>query len=177
MTQGPIYKVAKRNGELQLRHLALFTDKLIVSKIEKLSLKKTLKLNYNIAAVDVKLEDSSDAEELRFRVVIPGQNNEFQADRAKDKEDWIRAFKKIPSLEVIETRSSNNVEFDKMLSLGVEPPIWVKDGAQEQCSGCKEQFSMVKRRHHCRTCGKLYCSDCSSCSTAVKFTEYKSKVL
>jgi hypothetical protein len=39
MTQGPIYKVAKRNGELQLRHLALFTDKLIVSKIEKLSLK------------------------------------------------------------------------------------------------------------------------------------------
>lgn len=178
--QGPIYKVAKRNGELQLRHLAIFTDKLIVSKIEKLSLKKTLKLNYKIAAADIKLENnSSDTDELKFRVVIPGQNNEFQADRARDKEDWIRAFKKMPDLQVIDItdrRTAASTVKDNWDKIGIDPPIWIKDSAQEQCSGCKEIFNMVKRRHHCRTCGKLYCNDCSNFNTAVKFTEYKKKV-
>lgn len=154
--QGPIYKVAKRSGELQLRHLAVFTDKLIVSKIEKLSLKKTIRFNYRIDGADIKLvENSSESDELKFRLVTSDQNNEFRADRLRDKEDWLKAFRKMHDLEIIETldaRYSTNV---MMLQIGIDPPIWIPDNMQENCSGCKENFNLVKRRHHCRTCGKV----------------------
>ena len=155
--QGPIYKVAKRSGELQLRHLAVFTDRLIVSKIEKLSLKKTLRFNYNVNGIDIKLvSNSSETDELKFRIVSSDQNNEFKADRLKDKDDWIRAFRKMKDLELIEIslnpRDSHKVN---ILQIGIDPPIWIPDSAQESCSGCKENFNLVKRRHHCRTCGKV----------------------
>ncbi len=149
--------MAKRSGELQLRHLAVFTDKLIVSKVEKLTLKKTLRFNYNFSGADIKLvENSSDTDELKFRLVSLDQNNEFRADRMKDKEDWLRAFRKMQDLEVVETldcRYSKNVMMG--WNIGVDPPIWIPDSAQEKCSCCKESFNLVKRRHHCRTCGKV----------------------
>ncbi|CAM9842929.1 unnamed protein product, partial [Choristocarpus tenellus] len=30
------------------------------------------------------------------------------------------------------------------------------------CSVCRSEFSMVKRRHHCRFCGRVVCDDCSN---------------
>merc|ERR1712107_804513 len=42
------------------------------------------------------------------------------------------------------------------------PPSWVPDADAPNCMGCHEQFTFVKRRHHCRACGKVFCSKCSS---------------
>ena len=42
------------------------------------------------------------------------------------------------------------------------PPSWVPDADAQHCMGCHEQFTFVKRRHHCRACGKVFCSKCSS---------------
>jgi len=81
-----------------------------VSKVEKLTLKKTLRFNYNISGADIKLvENSSDTDELKFRLVSLDQNNEFRADRMKDKEDWLRAFRKMQDLEVVETLTCGKV--------------------------------------------------------------------
>ncbi|XP_038268698.1 lateral signaling target protein 2 homolog isoform X2 [Dermochelys coriacea] len=40
-------------------------------------------------------------------------------------------------------------------------PPWVPDGTCSQCTSCRAPFSMVRRRHHCRSCGKIFCSRCS----------------
>ena len=45
--------------------------------------------------------------------------------------------------------------------LTVSNPEWQDDGTSKGCTGCAKEFSMFRRRHHCRTCGKLYCHDCS----------------
>ena len=42
---------------------------------------------------------------------------------------------------------------------------WMPDNACKECSECGVRFSLVIRRHHCRVCGRIYCSDC--CSYAV----------
>ncbi|XP_043377176.1 lateral signaling target protein 2 homolog isoform X2 [Chelonia mydas] len=34
-------------------------------------------------------------------------------------------------------------------------PPWVPDGTCSRCTSCGAPFSMVRRRHHCRSCGKL----------------------
>ena len=43
---------------------------------------------------------------------------------------------------------------------------WAADDAQAACSGCEKGFTLKRRRHHCRHCGGLFCSDC--CSTKHK---------
>ena len=38
---------------------------------------------------------------------------------------------------------------------------WVPDHAANRCLGCEEEFnSVMRRRHHCRYCGRLFCSSC-----------------
>ena len=39
---------------------------------------------------------------------------------------------------------------------------WVPDEEAPNCMLCKAAFSFIKRRHHCRECGKVFCSDCCS---------------
>ncbi|XP_072923849.1 lateral signaling target protein 2 homolog isoform X1 [Hemitrygon akajei] len=42
------------------------------------------------------------------------------------------------------------------------PPEWIADSACNQCMSCKAPFTILRRRHHCRNCGKIFCSRCSS---------------
>lgn len=38
---------------------------------------------------------------------------------------------------------------------------WVPDKDAKECMQCKEKFTLFFRRHHCRNCGGLYCSNCT----------------
>eukprot|EP00118_Oscarella_pearsei_P024904 m.307078 g.307078 ORF g.307078 m.307078 type:complete len:531 (+) comp41872_c0_seq1:126-1718(+) len=42
-----------------------------------------------------------------------------------------------------------------------EPPVWIVDRACSCCNSCGVAFSLIKRRHHCRNCGKIFCGQCS----------------
>ncbi|GIY69056.1 lateral signaling target protein 2 homolog [Caerostris extrusa] len=42
------------------------------------------------------------------------------------------------------------------------PPEWMPDELSSNCMACKVQFTILRRRHHCRNCGKIFCSRCSS---------------
>ncbi len=45
----------------------------------------------------------------------------------------------------------------------VEPPwLWRPDESANRCSDCNAAFSFIKRRHHCRKCGQIFCHECSS---------------
>ncbi|VDN55661.1 unnamed protein product [Dracunculus medinensis] len=39
---------------------------------------------------------------------------------------------------------------------------WENDANVENCKRCNIQFSVSKRRHHCRKCGSIFCNSCSS---------------
>mmetsp|Transcript_22930 Transcript_22930/g.25505 ORF Transcript_22930/g.25505 Transcript_22930/m.25505 type:complete len:242 (-) Transcript_22930:129-854(-) len=39
---------------------------------------------------------------------------------------------------------------------------WAPDSASNYCTKCKLEFTNVRRRHHCRLCGLLFCDDCSN---------------
>ncbi|KAH0629923.1 hypothetical protein JD844_012414 [Phrynosoma platyrhinos] len=42
------------------------------------------------------------------------------------------------------------------------PPDWVPDSTCSHCMACRLPFTFLRRRHHCRSCGKIFCSRCSS---------------
>lgn len=38
---------------------------------------------------------------------------------------------------------------------------WKSDGEAEACPACKQKFTFMRRRHHCRICGEIYCDNCA----------------
>ncbi|KNC80501.1 hypothetical protein SARC_07143, partial [Sphaeroforma arctica JP610] len=77
---------------------------------------------------------------------------------------------KLASLEIELSESvTANMELVERLSmvtksLASHSPTgrqWVKDELVQGCVECGRVFSLTKRRHHCRYCGKIFCHACS----------------
>jgi myotubularin-related protein 3/4 len=45
--------------------------------------------------------------------------------------------------------------------------LWVPDHIVTHCAGCHQEFWMVRRKHHCRNCGHVFCAECSDYSLPV----------
>jgi len=43
----------------------------------------------------------------------------------------------------------------------IQHTSWVNDEDRFSCHICNKRFSMFKRKHHCRACGDVTCSNCS----------------
>lgn len=53
-----------------------------------------------------------------------------------------------------------NQPLESHAQLGKVPPYWIPDNMTNNCMQCNQKFSLIKRRHHCRACGQLLCSNC-----------------
>eukprot|EP01052_Picozoa_sp_SAG31_P038585 SAG31_NODE_5185_length_2693_cov_8.272938_1_plen_383_part_00 len=42
------------------------------------------------------------------------------------------------------------------------PQHWVPDSERSACGQCQAEFGMLRRRHHCRGCGEIFCHVCAS---------------
>ncbi|XP_018667619.2 zinc finger FYVE domain-containing protein 9 [Ciona intestinalis] len=51
-------------------------------------------------------------------------------------------------------------------------PAWVPDDDSAVCSQCQLKFTFTRRRHHCRACGKVFCSSCCSEKAKLEYMEY-----
>ena len=38
---------------------------------------------------------------------------------------------------------------------------WEKDSMAVDCKICTKEFSLARRKHHCRNCGGIFCDACS----------------
>lgn len=41
-------------------------------------------------------------------------------------------------------------------------PVWVADELVSNCNSCGQSFNLIRRRHHCRNCGHIFCNQCSN---------------
>lgn len=58
-------------------------------------------------------------------------------------------------------------------SLNVSRDFWMPDRSCRVCYECDSQFTVFNRRHHCRLCGRVFCSKCTSHSIPVPSDEPK----
>uniref|UniRef100_A0A1I7TIE6 FYVE-type domain-containing protein n=2 Tax=Caenorhabditis tropicalis TaxID=1561998 RepID=A0A1I7TIE6_9PELO len=94
----------------------------------------------------------------------------------------------IPVYEVVNAQVANSqtegeetgVEAQETLPLPafmVYPGVrWVPDEDCEQCTACSMPFNFVRRRHHCRNCGRIFCHKCSCNSISIPEHGYDRKV-
>ena len=38
---------------------------------------------------------------------------------------------------------------------------WQRDADARECGACRITFTLLRRRHHCRACGRVFCDDCT----------------
>ncbi|XP_050394285.2 RUN and FYVE domain-containing protein 2 isoform X1 [Patella vulgata] len=57
--------------------------------------------------------------------------------------------------------SKMKVENMKESQLVVKEAQWMDDTESKHCKKCEKEFSISRRKHHCRNCGYIYCNECS----------------
>jgi hypothetical protein len=40
------------------------------------------------------------------------------------------------------------------------PSVWMDDNMTHTCCDCQKPFNFIRRRHHCRACGRIFCESC-----------------
>ncbi|VDM60045.1 unnamed protein product [Angiostrongylus costaricensis] len=76
-----------------------------------------------------------------------------------------------------ENEEETGVEVQETLPLPAFVGVrWVPDEDCEQCTACSAPFSVVRRRHHCRNCGRIFCNKCSRNSICIPELGYDRRV-
>ncbi|MBN3271616.1 RUFY1 protein, partial [Polyodon spathula] len=60
------------------------------------------------------------------------------------------------------SQSKLKMEDCKEVNKALKGQAWLKDDEAAQCKQCQKEFSIARRKHHCRNCGDIYCNTCSS---------------
>ncbi|KAK6349203.1 1-phosphatidylinositol-3-phosphate 5-kinase [Orbilia blumenaviensis] len=55
------------------------------------------------------------------------------------------------------------------LGKGLSRDFWMKDENCKECFTCQRPFTTFRRKHHCRTCGQIFCSRCTTLVDGDKF--------
>ena len=42
-----------------------------------------------------------------------------------------------------------------------KPSVWVPNKKVNSCFDCGAEFGYLIRKHHCRSCGRIFCYDCA----------------
>lgn len=89
---------------------------------------------------------------------------------------WAYAFRNIPKYRAVQdTVNIMKAEGYKFPALKESDAMFSADTAPqwadgERCHRCRVQFGLMERKHHCRACGQVFCSRCTSkSSTLPKF--------
>lgn len=62
-----------------------------------------------------------------------------------------------------------NVRLEKMKKQVLGKEFWMADETCKECFSCGAVFNVVRRKHHCRTCGCIFDSKCTSIISGQKF--------
>ncbi|EGG02144.1 uncharacterized protein MELLADRAFT_110413 [Melampsora larici-populina 98AG31] len=76
--------------------------------------------------------------------------------------DFERTGSKPQELENPSRPQSTFDESFHFVAQNYSAPVWVPDNKASRCMACQERFSLLRRRHHCRLCGCVFCALCSS---------------
>ncbi|EJW87280.1 ZFYVE28 protein [Wuchereria bancrofti] len=121
----------------------------------------------------------------RLFVCICGVADQLQTNYPTDLRRVLKMILQPNDVVPISGKTATNPENEEEMGLEVQEALplpsligvrWVPDSDCEQCTACSAQFTLVRRRHHCRNCGRIFCSRCSANSLPLPELGYDRKV-
>jgi len=119
------------------------------------SCKRMIDLNKNFDVVDVR-----DTEDMKngFQIVNTEKSFTVFGETPEEKKLWMKAFAAALSKDQTALTEFSQQSLDNSSTA----PVWIPDNKTKICMLCATTFTVVKRRHHCRNCGKVVCGTCSN---------------
>jgi len=140
-----------RNG-VKSRHFWLFNDKLIyaVYLLNGYQLHQDIDLRECEIAPAETVQDQDRA----FEIISTKKSFVVWARESSEADEWREAITKC--IEDVRARTG-----DMPRTRADVAPIWTPDAAVPACMSCGATFSVMRRKHHCRNCGRAVCGACS----------------
>ncbi|CAG8468194.1 9699_t:CDS:10, partial [Ambispora leptoticha] len=169
--RGTIKKICRRNH--QDREFFLFSDILIYASPGIIENLYTFHRKIDLEDVTViSLEDTATMKHS-FQIMSPKKSFTLYTDTLKEKEAWINAIRETKNEYLCAKRTlkiaEDNISMDrkdtfkrKRLVENYHAPVWVPDTSADRCMNCLDEFTIFRRKHHCRACGKIICHACST---------------
>ncbi|WFD27134.1 1-phosphatidylinositol-3-phosphate 5-kinase [Malassezia nana] len=66
------------------------------------------------------------------------------------------------TMSTISMRPSADVWIRRFRGEGLSRKYWMADETAKECRDCLMPFTSLRRKHHCRICGQIFCSRCAS---------------
>lgn len=108
------------------------------------------------------LSEAQEAVEPTEQSVIPADPDPVLSTSSTDESTSIQNLPSQSNEDFSVNESNSTGSLTSAPDLGRVPPYWIPDNMTNQCMQCDLKFSLIKRRHHCRSCGLLLCSGCCS---------------
>ncbi|ELP94237.1 Rho/RAC guanine nucleotide exchange factor, putative [Entamoeba invadens IP1] len=133
------------------RYFFLFNDATIIYGEQE---GKKIIFHQKMGLNSVKDVEDSDNGKNGFQIKTPQKSAVVYAKDLEDKKAWVI------DLNFMFT-GEKKYEFEDVEDDETTAPIWVPDDNVLDCMNCHSKFTFINRRHHCRNCGRVLCSNCT----------------
>ncbi|GFR16695.1 FYVE, RhoGEF and PH domain-containing protein 6 [Trichonephila clavata] len=168
--EGELMKLSRKG--MQPRWFVLFNDLLLYLTPVQHGL---YRINHELplAGMKVAIPIQQDYQN-EFSIISVTRSFTLAARSQEERQEWIVALTKaiqenfskrstFTNQRLLRERQDRNSEDDDgEFVLGKKAPVWIPDARVTMCQLCTSEFTVTFRRHHCRACGKVICSICSS---------------
>ncbi|KRX49855.1 FYVE, RhoGEF and PH domain-containing protein 6 [Trichinella murrelli] len=171
LKEGEVMKHSRK--EIHPRFLVLFNDILlycapVVHGSSMLRVRNVLPLE----TLDMPVLPKNDATSKEFHLRSQRRSIIILAKSLSERDEWIKAIKEAMQMSksrfsdsnlTLEQSENSSVHGDKQSpteEIGRKAPPWVPDDRVTMCQHCITPFTTLRRRHHCRACGKVICRRC-----------------
>ncbi|KAM8764992.1 RUN and FYVE domain-containing protein 1 [Rhynchonycteris naso] len=87
---------------------------------------------------------------------------ELQAEKAELQKVYDEQEQALQEMGLHLSQSKLKMEDIKEVNKALKGHTWLKDDEATHCKQCEKEFSISRRKHHCRNCGHIFCNTCSS---------------
>ena len=105
----------------------------------------------------------------------------YNCSSLDERNEWLEALNSAIEDVMNKKATFNNTEvvvspakMKEEETVGDSAPLWIPDQRVTMCQICNMEFTLVNRRHHCRACGKVVCSQCSGNKAPLKYRQFES---
>ncbi|XP_013107056.2 RUN and FYVE domain-containing protein 2 isoform X2 [Stomoxys calcitrans] len=138
-------RIALQENELQLKEKIIQLENCIKELNNEVQTSKQMK-----AELEEVRHQWSEAQTTLEELGIQLSESKLKVSELKEKEKRQQ--------ELLNTTSS--ILSDAQTIPGA-PGIWAPDSIVSHCTACKKEFNLTRRKHHCRSCGDIFCRACS----------------